>query len=301
MTNETVNKIKKLKKETNAVILSHNYQRPEVQDIADYVGDSLGLSQQAAKTGADVIVFCGVDFMAETAKILSPEKTVLVPEPEARCPMAAMITTEGLRKLKAEHPGVPVMSYVNTSAAIKAESDICCTSSNAVAVARSLKSGEIIFTPDKHLAAYVAQKVNKKIIAWHGYCPTHVRILPQHIAEQKKKHPGALVLVHPECRMDVIEMADEVASTDGIIRYARSSKAREFIIGTEVGILHRLGKENPGKRFYPATELAVCPNMKKTTLQKVLLSMARMETKIEIPEKIRAGAKKALDRMLEIG
>ncbi len=299
-TKDIAGEIAELKKKLNAVILAHNYQLGEVQDVADYVGDSLGLSQQAAKTDAGVIVFCGVYFMAETAKILSPEKTVLIPDMNARCPLAAMIKSDELRKVKAEHPGAPVVSYINTTASVKAETDVCCTSSNLLKVSDSLDSDTIIFTPDKHLAAYLQSKTEKKIIPWHGYCLTHVKILPEHIIRQRKLHPEAKVLVHPECRLDVIGLADETLSTGGMIRYAKSSPANEFIIGTETGIIHRLKKENPGKKFYPATELAVCPNMKKIDLWKVLASMKNMEHEIRVPEDIRKKAKKAIDRMLEI-
>ena len=295
-----VKEIEKLKKEKNAVILAHNYQPPEVQDVADYVGDSFGLSQKAAEVKEDIIVFCGVMFMAETAKIVSPEKTVLIPDPHAGCPLAAMITPETLKKLKDDNPGVPVVSYVNTSAAVKAETDVCCTSSNIIRVVESLDSERIIFTPDKHLANYLRKKVDKEFITWDGYCPTHVKILPEHILEQKRKHPNAKILAHPECRMDVLELADEVMSTGGMARYAKSSSENEFIIATEVGLLYTLKKQNPAKKFYPATELAVCPNMKKTDIHKVLLSLQNMQYEVEVPEDIRIKAKKAIDRMLEL-
>lgn len=300
MVQDIAREIDRLKKEKNAVILAHNYQIPEVQDVADYVGDSLGLSQKAAEVKEDVIVFCGVRFMAETAKILAPEKTVLIPDPHAGCPLAAMITAETLKKLKDDNPGVPVVSYVNTSAAVKAETDVCCTSSNIIRVAESLDSDNIIFTPDKHLANYLRKKVDKEFITWDGYCPTHVKILPEHIQEQKRKHPNAKVLAHPECRMDVLELADEVMSTGGMIKYPKSSSADEFIIATEVGLLYTLKKQNPAKKFYPATELAVCPNMKKTDIHKVLLSLQNMQYEVEVPEDIRVKAKKAIDRMLEL-
>jgi quinolinate synthase len=297
---DIVAEISRLREEVNAVILAHNYQTGEVQDIADYVGDSLGLSQRAAETDADVIVFCGVDFMAETAKILSPGKTVLLPSRAATCPLAAMIRAGQLRDLKAKHPGVPVISYINTPAAVKAESDICCTSSNLIEVADSLQSDEIIFTPDMHLADYLQTKVDKKIIAWKGYCPTHVKILPEHVKMRKRKHPGALILVHPECRLDVISLADEVMSTGGMVRYAKSSGEREFIIATETGILHRMRKENSGKKFYFASDQAVCPNMKKIALDDVLMSMKRLEHRVEIPKGIRKKAKLSIDKMLEL-
>ncbi|UCD03080.1 MAG: quinolinate synthase NadA [Candidatus Aenigmatarchaeota archaeon] len=300
MANDIVREIEVLKEKRKAVILAHNYQPGEVQDIADFYGDSLELSRKAADTDADVIVFCGVDFMAETAKIMSPQKTVLIPEKEAECPMAAMITAEQLRKLKAEHPGVPVLSYVNTSAEVKAESDICCTSANLLKIANSIDSDEIIVTPDKHLANYLQTRVKKRIIPWNGYCPTHAKILPQHVMEQKKRHPEAKVLVHPECRLDVIELADEVTSTSGMVRYAKISEAKEFIVATEVGMLYRLKKDNPGKEFYPATELALCPNMKKINLHSVLISLRDMKHKVVLPEDIRKKARKAIERMLEI-
>lgn len=293
-------KLRELKEKMNAVILAHNYQPQEVQDAADFLGDSLGLSQQAAKTDADVIVFCGVDFMAETAKILSPKKTVLLPEKNAGCPLAAMITAPALRELKEQHPGVPVMSYVNTPAAVKAESDVCCTSSNLLKVAESLESDTIIFTPDKYLAAYLQSKTGKKIIAWHGYCPTHVKILPSNIKSAKKAHPAAKVLVHPECRLDVIASADYVGSTEGILKFAKESNASEFIIGTEVGMIYRMKKEMPEKSFYPATTLATCPNMKKTSIAKIINALEKKEHEIKVKEEIREKAKKAIDRMLEI-
>jgi quinolinate synthase len=296
----TREKIERLKEERNAVILVHNYQRPEVQEIADYLGDSLGLSQEAAKIDADVIVFCGVKFMAETAKILSPKKTVLMPEIGAGCPMANMITVEGIRSLRVKHPNARAVAYVNTNADVKAEVDFCCTSSNAVKVVESLESDEVIFVPDKYLGHFVSTQVEKEMILWNGYCPTHVKIQPEDIIKLKKKHPKAEVLVHPECTPQVIKVANRALSTDGIIRRANLSKAKEFIIGTEVGILHRLRKENPDKEFYPASELAVCPNMKLTTLNKVLWSLQEMKHGITVPDKIAKKARKSIERMLEI-
>ncbi len=297
------NKINKLKKERNAVILVHNYQIGEVQDIADYLGDSLGLSLAAAKSDAKVIVFCGVHFMAETAAILCPDKKVLMPDVSAGCPMADMITVEGLKKLKAEHPRARVVCYVNTAADIKAESDICCTSANAVKVVKSLKdTEEIIFVPDKYLGNYTSTLVkDKKFILWQGFCSIHVRILPQHIQAAKEKYPQAKVLVHPECRPETIALADEVLSTGGMIKYAKESGAKEIIIGTETGIIYRLKKENPGKNFYPATELAVCPNMKKTNLEKVLWSLEDLKTEVVVPEQIADKARSAIEKMMEIG
>ncbi|MCZ7394616.1 MAG: quinolinate synthase NadA [Candidatus Methanoperedens sp.] len=298
---DEVKRIEQLKKEKNAIILAHNYQRGDVQDIADFVGDSFGLSQKAASHAASVIVFCGVDFMAESAAILCPKKTVLMPELSAQCPMAAMITAELLRQEKEKYPEAAVVCYVNTPASVKAESDICCTSANAVKVVDSLAEDEIIFVPDKNLALYVAAHTKKKIIPWNGYCPTHHLILPGDILLEKEEHPDAEVLVHPECRPDVITLADKVLSTEGMLKYAGLSASREFIIGTEVGLLHRLGKENPDKTFIPATRYAVCPNMKMNTLQSIIRSLERNEHVIKVPEDIRIKAKLALDRMLEVG
>jgi quinolinate synthase len=298
---ELAEKINRLKKERNAVILAHNYQIPEVQDIADFVGDSLGLSIEASRTAADVIVFCGVYFMAETAKILSPEKTVLIPDPNAGCPMADMITAEDLRKLKAEHPGAKVLCYVNTSAEVKAECDVCCTSGNAERVVREAfnKDDKIIFAPDQYLAHHISTKVRREFIRWKGFCPTHLKILPDDIERERSLHPGVEVIVHPECRAEVTDIADRVLSTEGMIRFAAESTAKEFIIGTETGILHRLGKENPGKIFYPLCERAVCPNMKRTTLEKVLWSLEDMKDEVTVPKDILVKARKSLEVMLK--
>lgn len=293
--------IQRLKKQRNAVILVHNYQRPEVQDIADFLGDSLELSQRAAQTRADVIVFCGVHFMAETAYIINPRRTVLLPEPESGCPMADMITVDALIAKKKELPGVTVVCYVNSTAAVKAESDVCCTSANAVKVVKSLKEKDILFVPDQYLGQWVSDKTGKHMHLWPGFCPTHMRILTEDILREKQLHPDALALVHPECRTETKAVADEVMSTGGMIRFARESKAKEFIIGTETGIIYRLKKENPGKNFYPASEKAVCPNMKRITLEKVLWSLQEMEHKITVPEEIRVRALNAVERMLAIG
>ncbi len=293
-------KIEKLKKEKNAVILAHNYQIDDVQDIADYVGDSLGLSMQAAKTDADVIVFCGVYFMAETAKILSPQKTVLIPDPDAGCPMADMISADQLRALKAEHPGAKVLCYVNTTAEVKAECDLGCTSSNALKLVKEAfrEDEEIIFVPDKYLASYVSSQVGRRFITWKGFCPTHGRILPQAVRQQMELHPDAEVMVHPECAPGVTALADKVLSTGGMCSYAHESPAEEFIVGTEVGILHKLRKDNPGKKFYPASELAVCPNMKRTTLEKVLWSLEGMVHEITVPDDVIVRARQSIERML---
>ncbi len=292
--------IKRLKKERNAVILAHNYQRDEIQEIADICGDSLGLSRQAATTEADVIVFCGVHFMAESAAILSPQKTVLLPVEEAGCPMADMIDLPRLRALKAKHPDAVVVTYVNSSAEIKAESDVCCTSANAVNVANSIDAGKIIFTPDQNLALYVARFTDKEIIPYDGFCPTHYLIDAGAIRRAKQEHPGAKVVVHPECLPEVIDMADHVCSTSGMYKYAKASDADEFIIGTEMGILYRLRKENPGKKFYLPSKYILCPNMKMTTLDWLAQSLRYMRYKIEVPEEVGRRARKALDRMLEV-
>ena len=297
----TIEQILELKKERNAVILAHNYQRGEVQDIADFVGDSLELSQKAAKTDAAVIVFCGVHFMAETASILSPDKVVLLPDAGAGCPMANMITVDQLRQKKRELPSATVVTYINSSAAVKAESDYCCTSANGVRVVQSISNEEILFVPDQYLGAFIAGKTGKKMTLWPGYCPTHVKILPEDILRRKKEYPKTKVVVHPECRPDVIALADEALSTSGIIRYAARPDVTELIVGTEVEILHRLNKENPGKKFIPASTKAVCPNMKKITLEKILDSLETMSPEVKVPEEIRVKAVAAVDRMLEIG
>ncbi|MFW5985468.1 MAG: quinolinate synthase NadA [Halanaerobiaceae bacterium] len=293
-------KIKSLRKDRNAVILAHNYQNGEIQDIADYVGDSLGLSQQAAKTDAEVIVFCGVKFMAESAKILSPQKIVLLPEIESLCPMAGMVEPHGLREKKKQYPEAAVVTYVNSTAEVKAESDICCTSSNALKIVESIPEKQILFVPDQNLGNYVAARTDKEIITWNGYCTTHHRVKPEEIKKVKEKHPEAPILVHPECVSGVVAGADYVGSTAGILDYARNSKAQKLIIGTEQGLLHRLKKENPDKRFYTLSPSLICPNMKKINLQKLADSLKNMETKIEIPEKIRKKAEQALNRMLEV-
>ncbi len=297
---EIAGEIRRLAKERNAVILAHNYQRGDVQDLADFVGDSLELSQKAAATAAEMIVFCGVHFMAETAAILSPEKTVLLPDVHAGCPMADMITADRLREKKRELPAATVVCYVNSSAEVKAESDICCTSSNAVKVIESLPAGEVIFIPDQYLGDYIARQTGRPMTLWPGYCPTHVKIRPEDVIQRKKEHPGARALVHPECRPEVIELADEVLSTSGICRYARESDDSEIIIGTEIGIIYRLEKENPQKTFIPLSAMAVCPNMKRITPEKVLWSLRETSGRVTVPEEIRLKAKRAVDRMLEI-
>ena len=293
-------RIFELKEEKNAILIVHNYQRSEIQDIADFIGDSLELSRKAAATDADVIVFCGVHFMAETAYILSPNKTVLLPDTNSGCPMADMITAEQLRQKKQELPNATVVTYVNSSAEVKAESDYCCTSANGVQVVSKIDNDEIIFVPDQYLGDYIQRKTGKKMSLWPGYCPTHVRITADDIIKRKKEYPNARVVVHPECRPDVIDLADEALSTSGILRYAGRADVSELIVGTEVGMFHRLNKENPGKKFIPASEKAICPNMKLITLEKVLESLETMTPKITVPEDISIRAKKAVDRMLEI-
>jgi quinolinate synthase len=297
---ELVEQIRDLRKQRNAVLLVHNYQRSEIHDIADFTGDSLELSQKAAATDADVIVFCGVHFMAETAAILCPDRTVLLPDVHAGCPMADMITAERLREKKKELPDAAVVCYVNSSADVKAESDICCTSANAVKVVDALDDEEILFIPDQYLGHYVSTKTAKKIHLWPGYCPTHARIQPEDITRLKEKHPEARALVHPECRPEVIELADAVLSTSGMCRYAQETDAKEIIVGTESGIIYRMKKENPEKTFIPISDKAICPNMKKITLEKVLWSLREMSPQVTVPEPIRVRAKRSVDWMLEI-
>ncbi|MBI4845519.1 MAG: quinolinate synthase NadA [Candidatus Omnitrophica bacterium] len=294
-------KIEKLKKKRNAVILVHNYQLPEVQDIADYTGDSLGLSVEASKTKADVIVFCGVYFMAETAKILSPEKTVLIPDKHAGCPLANMINIKQLKEFKEKNPGVKILCYVNSSAKIKAESDICCTSANALEIAEKAftEDDKICLIPDKNLAQYVASKVKRNFIFWPGYCPTHAWILPEHIKKQREKYPRAEVLAHPECSQAVLAVSDKVFSTGGMSSYVKKSKSKEFIIGTENGMLYRLKQDNPDKEFYPAADIAVCRNMKKITLDKVVWSLENMKEEVIVPEDIISKAKTSIQAMLK--
>ncbi|MDA8100261.1 MAG: quinolinate synthase [Nitrospiraceae bacterium] len=318
-------RILKLKKEQNAIILAHNYQRAEVQDIADLTGDSLELSRAAAKTDYDVIVFCGVHFMAESASILSPNKTVLLPEIDAGCPMADMITATGPRTIKRElfkelygitfqfpdeytvkdikrqNPGVPVVAYVNTAAAVKAESDICCTSSNVVKVVESLKEDTVICIPDRNLSAFAAKRTKKRIIAWDGFCNVHhVQLTMADVDRAKAEFPGALLVVHPECPPGIQDRADHITSTSGMLRFCKESTHREFIIGTEEGLLHRLRKESPDKVFHLLSRKMVCPNMKRTKLESVLAALEQRQYVIKVPDEIRIPAKRALDRMLEI-
>jgi quinolinate synthase len=316
--------ILRLKHKRRAIILAHNYQRDEVQEIADFTGDSLELSRTASTIDCDVIVFAGVNFMAESASILSPQKTVLLPEIDAGCPMADMIHVDAsrlerksfpgfnnpppytypkeytLRDIRARHPGVPVVAYVNTTADVKAESDICCTSANIVRVIESLPEDMVISVPDRNLSMWAQRNTKKKVIAWDGYCHVHERVIPADVLKAREEHPGALVMAHPECRLDVLEMADHVTSTSGMLRFAKSSAEKEFIVGTEIGLLYRLRKDNPGKVFYPLRKDMICPNMKKTTLNSVLRALRENTHIIKVPEEIRVPAARALDRMLAV-
>lgn len=292
--------IGRLKADRRAVILAHNYQPAEVQDAADFVGDSLELSQKAAATEAEVIVFCGVHFMAETAAILSPRKTVLLPEVGAGCPMADMITADELRAWKARYPGRKVVCYINTSAEVKAESDVCCTSSNVLRVVNSIPDEEILFVPDKNLAVFAARRTSKKIIAWDGYCYVHNNILVSDIKAARRRHPAAEVWAHPECRPEVIDLADKALSTGGMIREARTTPSREIVLATEGGIIHRLKKENPGKEFYPIKDTALCFNMKKTNLAKVLLALEKNQHVITVAPDIAQRARGAIETMIAL-
>jgi quinolinate synthase len=294
-------KIQGLKRERGAIIIAHNYQPDEVQAIADFTGDSLELSRKAAQLDEEVIVFCGVHFMAETAAILSPEKTILLPDQFAGCPMADMITAEQLKAKKAEHPGAVVVTYVNSSAAIKAESDICCTSSNAMAVVSSIPSDkDIIFVPDTHLGHYVQKELGREMIIWDGYCPTHSRIRDVDILREKEDHPNAIVMAHPECPLGIRDLADELLSTGQMCTFARESEHKEFIVATEMGLLYRLRNENPGKKFYSVSDRAVCPNMKKIDLEKVLWSLEDMQHRVVVEEPTCSRARKSIEAMLAI-
>ena len=294
-------KIRRLKKERNAVILAHNYQPGEIQDLADFCGDSLGLSIEASKTDADVIVFCGVRFMAETAAILSPDKIVLLPEKTAGCPMADMITAEQLRQLKAKFPGAIVICYVNSTAEVKAESDYCCTSSNAIAVVNSLTGDKkILFVPDRNLGAFVAERTGRDIELWPGYCTTHVCITEDDIRRAKQKYPDAVVMSHPECTEPVRKISDELLSTGQMLKFVRKRSAKRYIVATEKGIIHALKKENPDAEYIPATERAICPNMKKITIDKVIRALEELKERIVVDAETGARARKALGRMVEI-
>ncbi len=294
-------KILKLKEQREAVILAHNYQLGEVQDIADFVGDSLYLSQKASQTDARVIVFCGVHFMAETASLLCPDKIVLLPDENAGCPMADMVTVADLRERKVDCPEASVVCYINSTAAVKAECDVCCTSSNALKVVSTLPEDRpIIFVPDRYLGSYVSSQSGREIQLWPGYCPTHQRIVAGDMVKLKAQYPEAKVVVHPECQLEVIALADEVLGTGGMMRYVRESKGEAFIIGTEIGIIYRLRKENPSKKFIAASEQAICPNMKMINLEKILWSLEEMTFQVKVPDELRDGAKDAVEKMLNI-
>jgi quinolinate synthase len=298
---ELIRDILRLKQERDATIVAHNYQIDDVQEIADIIGDSFALSKYCASSPQGIIVFCGVHFMAESAKILSPEKIVLLPEINAGCPMADMVDVGGLRVMKHNHPGAAVVCYINTSAAVKAECDICCTSSNAVKVIQSMASKEIIFVPDKNLGDYIAKKVpEKRMIIWNGFCVTHHRVTAKEVKQVQKAHPDAFILVHPECKPEVVELADFVGSTKQIIDFATTSHEKKFIIGTEMGVLCRLKKDNLEKTFYLLSPGLICPNMKKTNLKSIYYALKEMRYKIEMSEEIIAKARLTLERMLKV-
>ena len=298
--NDIIKEILRLADERDALILAHNYQRDEIQELAHITGDSLALSMEAARTDKSVIVFCGVHFMAESAAILAPEKTVLLPRLDAGCPMADMITAEGLREFKSKYPGVPVVTYVNSSAAVKAESDICCTSSNAVNVVASLADKEVILAPDRNLGRYIADQVDKTCYFWDGYCPTHERFTVADVEVIKADFPAALFMAHPECPPEVLAQADHVCSTSGMYSFASENPAKQFIVGTEAGILYRLRKENPDKEFILPTTRLICPNMKLTSVEDILKSLQTMSPQVTVPEEVRIPAKITLDRMLAV-
>jgi quinolinate synthase len=293
-------KIRNLLKKRNAIMLVHNYQPPEIQDIADLCGDSLELSIKAAQTRAEVIVFCGVHFMAETASILSPDKTVLLPRKDAGCPMADMITPEALKDKLDKLPHMPVVTYVNSTAAVKALSTICCTSANAIAVVNTLDAQNVLMVPDRNLARYTASHTSKKVHVWNGYCPIHDLLTREDVKKVKQIHPDAVFMAHPECRPEVLALADYVFSTSGMIRFASESKHRAFIVGTEVGLLYPLKKANPGKEFYPASGAMECPDMKKITLHDIIRSLELLEGEVKVPEKIQRLALKAVQRMVDL-
>ncbi|WP_341472787.1 quinolinate synthase NadA [Anaerophilus nitritogenes] len=299
---EMIEEIQKLKKKKKAVILAHNYQNPEIQDIADIVGDSLKLSEEAAKTDADCIVFCGVHFMAESAKILSPNKKVLLPVKDAVCPMADMVNKDDLINFKKENPNISIVCYVNSSAEVKAQSDVCCTSSNALKVVEGLKEDTILFVPDINLGSYIKNKLSQKnIILWTGYCITHHRVKGSEVEKVKKLYPNTKLLVHPECNEDVVKKADFVGSTSEIIHYASTCEDKEFIIGTEMGVLHSLKNKNPDKKFYLLSPKLICSNMKKTTLEDVYKALYHENNEIQVEEEMRKKALKSLNKMLELG
>ncbi len=293
--------IRALARERRAVILAHNYQRAEVQDVADITGDSLGLSMEAARTEAEVIVFCGVHFMAESAAILSPDKTVVLPRMDAGCPMADMITADDVRTVREAHPGVPIVTYVNSSAEVKAESDICCTSANAVKVTRSVGAPTVYLTPDQNLAQWVARNTDQTVLYWDGYCPTHHRLRADDVLRTREAHPDAPFVAHPECRPEVLDLADEIRSTSGIIAFCREAAAQAVIVGTETGLFHRLYKDSPDKTFVAPSDTLICPNMKLTSLEDVLESLETLDNVVTVPEVVRTRAVTTLEKMLRAG
>lgn len=300
MNRELKERLKVLKKERNAIILAHYYQRDEIQEVADFRGDSFLLAQKAAETDAEVIVFCGVHFMGESAKILAPNKKVIIPDERAGCPMADMVNVEGLRKLKEQHPNAKVVTYINSSAEIKAETDICCTSANAVRVIQSLDAEEIIWVPDKNLGHYVQQHTDKKMIIWEGYCNTHDMLTIKDVVEMRAKYPDAKFVVHPECRPEVVEMGDFVGSTTAILEYCKNSDCKEFIVGTEDGTGYQLRLDSPDKTFHFATKFLVCPNMKVNNLKKLVKALETMKPEIYVPPAVADRARLSLERMLQV-
>ncbi len=297
---ELTRQIRELAKKKNAIILAHNYQISEVQDLADLTGDSLALSIQASKTDADIIVFCGVHFMAEAASIVCPDKKVIIPVEDAGCAMADMLTAQQLRQFKKEHPGVPVVTYVNSSAEVKAESDICCTSANAIQVVKWTRAPEVIMTPDKNLAAWVRRHTDQIVHAWNGYCPIHDELTVEAVKHAMTEHPDAVLMAHPECPEEVLELAHVVRSTSGMLKYAAETDYEEYIVATEVGLLHPLKKQNPDKKFYPASTEMICKDMKKTGLQQILNALENEEPVVKVEEKIREKAFKAVERMMQV-
>jgi quinolinate synthase len=298
--NDMKQKIKNLLKEKKAVLLVHNYQPPEIQDLADLCGDSLELSIKAARTDAEIIVFCGVHFMAETASILSPDKTVLLPNKDAGCPMADMVTPSALKTRMEKLPPMPVVTYVNSSAVVKALSTICCTSANVVDVVNSLKEDEMMLVPDRNLAAYAASRSKNKIHIWNGYCPIHDLLTPKMVKEAKNDHPDAVFMAHPECPFEVLDLADKIFSTSGMLRYAGESKHKSFIVGTETGLLYPLKKSNPEKKFFPASSKMECPDMKKITLEDILQSLEQMTGEVKVPGNIQKPALQAVQKMIDL-
>lgn len=299
--NNVLQEINELRKKRRAIILAHNYQPGPIQDLADLTGDSLELSRKAKDTDADVIVFCGVRFMAETAAILNPQKIVLLPDLEAGCPMADMITAGDVKRIKEQFPGIPIITYVNSNADVKAESTICCTSANSINVVNSFEeASEVYMAPDQNLAKYTAKHTEKKVHHWNGFCPIHHNLKVEYVHEARKKYPDAVFIAHPECKPEVLDLADGVFSTSGMINYVSESEETFFIIGTEMGLIHTLKKNNPHKTFVPLHESLVCKDMKKITLEKILYSLKNLTPRITVPEPIRQKAQQALDRMLTI-